>query len=99
MTAQLIVLGTRRPDSDTAYEAYVGVAGPLLFGAGGVPSGQYKRVSHIVGEDGPEQILVMEFPDEDTIRAVFDSPEYSAAIPDRDAAFEHLSVIVAASGA
>lgn len=97
MTAQLIVLGTRHADSDADYEAYVGVAGPLLFGAGGAISAQYNRTSHIVGDDGPQQVLVMDFPDEETIQNVFDSPEYAAAVPNRDAAFEHISVIVASS--
>ena len=94
---QLIVLGTRRPDSDDAYGAYVGVAGPLLFGAGGSVTGQYAATDQLAGTDGPKVMLVMDFPDEASIRGVFDSPEYVAAIPDRDAAFESIDVLVAES--
>lgn len=94
---QLIVLGTRHPDSDAAYGAYVGVAGPLLFGAGGVIAGQYDRTGTLAGGDGLQQMLVMDSPDDASIRGVFDSPEYAAAIPDRDAAFESIDIIVATS--
>ena len=98
MTAQLIVLGTRRPNSDSDYQAYVSVAGPLLFGAGGAVNGQYDRTAQLAGTEGPQQVLVMDFPDEETIQGVFNSLEYAAAIPHRDAAFEQISVIVASSG-
>ena len=95
--SQLIVLGTRRPDSDDAYGAYLGVAGPLLFGAGGTVTGQYASTEQLAGTDGPEVMLVMDFPDEASIRRVFDSSEYAAAIPDRDAAFESIDILVAES--
>ena len=94
---QLIVLGTRRPDSDEAYGAYVAVAGPLLFGAGGTVAGQYARTDQLAGTDGPQVMLVMDFPDEASIRGVFDSAEYAAAVPDRDAAFESIDILVAES--
>jgi len=97
MTTHLFVLGTRRPDSDEAYQAYVGAAGPLLFGAGGVINGQYQTTTQVVGDGGPQNILIMDFPDEDAIRRVFDSAEYANAIPDRDAAFEQITVVVAAA--
>ena len=37
----------------------------------------------------------MDFPDEDTIRALFGSAEYRQVIPLRDKAFEELRIIVA----
>jgi uncharacterized protein (DUF1330 family) len=94
MTTQLILLGSRRPDSDDDYKAYASVAGPILVGAGGIWNSQYDRVSNLAG-DGPEQVRVMDLPDEDTIRAVFASPEYQSVIPHRDRAFEQLRIIVA----
>jgi uncharacterized protein (DUF1330 family) len=94
MTVQLILLGSRRPDSDDDYNAYASVAGPLLAEAGGVWNSQYDRVSDLAG-DGPEQVRVMDFPDEDTIRAIFASPEYQKVIPHRERAFEQLQIIVA----
>ena len=97
MSTQLIVLGTRRQDSDEDYKAYVSVAGPLLFGAGGTISAQYDQTAHIAGDGGPQQVLVMDFPDEQTIQGVFQSQEYAKVVPNRDAAFENISVIVTSS--
>jgi uncharacterized protein (DUF1330 family) len=94
MTAQLILLGTRRPDTDDDYKAYASVAGPLLVGAGGVWNGQFDRVSDLVG-GAPEQVRVMDFPDEETIQAVFASAEYQNVIHHRDEAFEELRIMIA----
>jgi uncharacterized protein (DUF1330 family) len=94
MTVQLILLGTRRPNTDEDYQAYASVAGPLLVGAGGVWNGQYDRVADL-GGDGPEQVRVMDFADEGTIQAVFASPEYQKVIAHRDQAFEQLRIIIA----
>ncbi|MCP3975493.1 MAG: DUF1330 domain-containing protein [bacterium] len=88
ISVQPIVVGTRRPDSDSDYNAYVGIAGKLLFGAGGTINAQYDRLGQLAGDGGPEQVLVMDFPDEETVRGVFDSPEYQLGIPHRDAAFD-----------
>lgn len=94
MTTQLILLGTRRPDTDDDFKAYVSVAGPLFAAAGGTWNGQFDRVDDLAGE-GPDQVRIMDFPDEDTIRALFGSAEYRQVIPLRDKAFEELRIIVA----
>lgn len=98
MTVQLIVLGTRRPDTDNDYDAYAAASGKLFKDAGAIPAARWDRVGHIAGDNGPEQIMVVDFPDEDSIRALFDSPEYQAVVPHRDAAYETLDIIVASAG-
>ena len=39
----------------------------------------------------------MEFDDEAAVRAAITSPEYAAAIPDRDKTFERFNIILAAA--
>ncbi len=95
MSVQLIVLGTRSPDSDDDYNAYLGVAGKLLFGAGGTIKAQYEKTSQLAGDEGPQQVLVMDFPDERSAAEVFDSDEYLSVVANRDRAFDRLSVIIA----
>ncbi len=51
----------------------------------------------MAGEDGPEAVAIMEFDDEAAVRAAFNSPEYVAAIPDRDKSFERFNIILAAA--
>ena len=40
MTVQLIIMATRRPDSDEHYEAYASVAVPIMVAAGGSFTGR-----------------------------------------------------------
>jgi uncharacterized protein (DUF1330 family) len=97
MTVQLIIMGTRRPDSDDDYAAYGSVAVPIMVAAGGTFTGQYGRIDDLVGDDGPQVVGIMEFADEAAVRAAFKSPEYEAVVPHRDKAFERFNVILAAA--
>ena len=94
MTVQLIILGTRRPNSDDDYAAYATVAGPLMSAAGGTFTGRFGRIADIVGESGPQQVAIMEFPNEEAVSTAFESPEYQAVAAHRDKAFEKLNIIL-----
>ena len=97
MTAQIIIMATRRPDSDDDYAAYASVAVPIMVAAGGAFTGQYGRIDNLVGDDGPQVVGIMEFADEVAVRAAFASPEYQATVTHRDRAFERFNVILAAA--
>ena len=97
MTVQIIITGTRRPDSDDDYGTYAAVAGPLMAAAGGTFTGRFGRMADLVGESGPQQVAIMEFPNEVAVRTAFESPEYQAVVPQRDKAFEKLNIILAAA--
>ena len=83
MTVQLIIMGTRRPDSDDDYAAYATVAVPIMVEAGGTFTGQYGRIDDLVGDDGPHVVGIMEFADEAAVRAAIKGPEYQAVVPHR----------------
>ena len=84
MTVQLIILGTRRPDSDEDYAAYGSVAVPIMMEAGGRFTAQYARIDELAGLNGPEVVGIMEFDDEAAVRDALASPElrlaYAAAL-------------------
>ena len=98
MSAQIIVLGTRAPDSDEAYMAYASAAGALFKAAGAIPAAKYGKIGQVAGESGPQEVIVVDFPDEDSVYRLFDSPEYRAIAPHRDAAYEKIDVIVTSAG-
>ena len=59
------------------YERYKELVKPLFEKAGGkyhVRGGAHETVE---GDWDPERIVVMEFPDRESIRKLFDSPEYA----------------------
>jgi len=97
MTVQLIIMATRRPDSDDDYAAYAEVAVPILVDAGGTFTGRFGRIDDLVGDDGPEAVAIMEFEDEAAVRSALTSPGYQAVVPYRDKAFERFNVILAAA--
>ena len=97
MTVQLIILGTRRPDSDNDYAAYGSVAVPIMMEAGGTFTAQFVRIDNLAGDDGPEVVAIMEFDDESAVRAAIASPEYQAVVHYRDKAFERFNLILAAA--
>lgn len=94
MTAQLILLGTRRPGTDDDYQAYASVAGPMFVAAGATWNSQFDRADDLTGQ-GPHEVRIMDFPDEATIRNLFASDEYQQVIPQRDRAFEDLTIMIA----
>jgi uncharacterized protein (DUF1330 family) len=96
MSVHLIVSGVRKQGTDEALGKYQAVAGPLLGKNGGVPSVVYRNTENIVG-DGVQSVTVIDFPDEDSIHAIFGSDEYQSVVPDRDAAFESLDIFIAQS--
>ena len=97
MTVQLIIMATRRPDSDEHYEAYASVAVPIMVAAGGSFAGRYGRIEDFAGDGCPEQVGIMEFADEAAVRAAVTSPEYQAVVPQRDKAFERFNLILTAA--
>ncbi len=97
MTVHLIILGTRRPDSDDDYAAYGSVAVPIMMQAGGTFTGQFARIDELAGDNGPEVVGIMEFEEKAAVRAAIASPEYQAVVPHRDKAFERFNLILAAA--
>ena len=72
-------------DAD-AYEPYRTAAGPTVSAAGGRYIVRGGAVESLEGDPVRERIVVLEFPDAETARTWYHSPEYQAAAPIRQAA-------------
>lgn len=83
-------------DSSKAAEFthYVTHARPIFGANSGRPVGQYETQATVFGKDEATHVIVMEFPSEQAIRAVFDDPAYQALIPARTAAFPSLQILI-----
>lgn len=90
----LIVNARVNPEHPEALKNYTEKATPLFKQAGGQPVGRYKVDEQILGEYTPDIVVVMEFPDNDSIKRVFDSEPYKALIPDREKAFHSLEIFI-----
>ena len=97
MPVILTTIGTLDPDGRDALERYASVVIPLIQSAQGdvLCRGVFREA--IVGDDCPQFIAVMQFPDVERIHAMFASAAYRAAIPDRQRAFRDIRTFVSDS--
>jgi len=68
------------------YENYKKVAPPAIAKYGGRYLARGGAVSVLEGDWQPNRIVVLEFPDSDTARRFYDSPEYRVARAERSGA-------------
>lgn len=80
-------------DKDALVE-YTSQAVPLFKEAGGISTHKFQILDTIVGNNETKMIAVMEFPNSENIKSVFDSEAYKALIPIRTKAFSSLNVFI-----
>lgn len=82
-----LALSVPDPEGSEALARYVEAVVPMLVAAGGEPRLRAKRVEMLVGDNAPDTVFAIDFPDGDAVQGVFESDAYKALLPDRDAAF------------
>ncbi|MEM6497477.1 MAG: nuclear transport factor 2 family protein [Pseudomonadota bacterium] len=93
--AHLFVTATPILEQHDALERYVGGIVPMLMQAGGSAPMIIKEDETLVGTSGTFMSMIVTFPTSEAAaaaRAVFDSPEYNALVPDRDLAFSKMNI-------
>lgn len=92
--ATLIVTASLAEGQDEARGRYLQAVTPLLIAAGGQPVKRLRVTNVVAGNADSALALVMDFPDADTVTAAFASDEYQALLPDRDAGFSTIEILV-----
>ena len=93
--AHLFVTATPILEQHDALERYVGGVIPLLMQAGGSEPMIIKEDETLVGASGTFMSMIVTFPNSnaaEAARAVFNSPEYAALVPDRELAFSKMNI-------
>jgi len=90
----LIVNASVNPNEKEALSTYLDKAGTLFAKAGGKPLGRFKITEHLKGNHTPQMVAVMQFPNSQVIKNVFDSAEYETLIPIRNKAFTELNLFI-----
>ena len=91
----LVVTAVPNPNEQESMQAYVNGVTPLLMEAGGQLVKRLKVQSAITGEPPYGVVLVMDFPDQEKLEAVFASEAYTAFLPDRAKAFTSVDICFA----
>jgi len=89
---QLVASLAINPDEPEALAKYFSVAMPLIESAGGKVIQQIDLGEAVVGEPAGTTLMLVEYPDRESVMRVFSSKEYNDVIPYRDRAFTHYNV-------
>ena len=92
MVVRVIALLEIREDESFALGEYFRITNPLLERANARIVSRFEVNQAVVGHPPPRTIVVVEYPDLDAVKSVFDSPEYASIARIRDVAFSSYSV-------
>ncbi len=92
--ATLIVSGIINVNEKEAYSSYIENAGPFFKQFGSNPVAKYPISQVLFGTDEIEFIAIMEFPDLESIQALFNTKAYKKLLPIREKAFKKLNVYI-----
>ena len=90
----LIIIGFINPQERESFNHYSTEINQLYENAGAKVTGRYPIVQTLVGEEKPNFILVVEFPDQEALQKLFTSEEYKKLVPYREKAFSKLNVFI-----
>ncbi len=90
----MIVNAVLNPNEKEAFTYYSEQSVPLFKEAGAIPIGKYKIAKTIIGSKKPQVVVIMEFPNSESIINVFESEIYKELLPFREKAFLELDVFI-----
>ena len=93
--AVMIVNAVLSPEGKEAFAEYSEKSVPLFKNAGAKPLAKHKVKETIVGSKKLQVVSIMEFPDIESVKGVFESEAYKELLPLRDKAFVELDVFIA----
>ena len=83
----LIIIATINPSETESLNYYMAEMNQLYSEVGAIPIDKYKVSETLIGEDQPNILAIIEFPNQEAIDKVFKSSKYKSLIPYRDKAF------------
>jgi len=94
MVETVLAMTTLNPDEPEAIETYLSITGPLLEKVGAKVISQREILVTLAGEDAPQYVTLIEYPDRNAIEQVFESEAYEMLKPIRDKAFKQYKVCI-----
>ena len=97
MAIQLLAMTSLNPDAESALNAYLNVVGPLMESAGAKIVSRFELSENIAGSSEFQFVTVVEYPDEASVKTVFESEEYRSLAKVKKLAFSKYQVNVTKS--
>ena len=89
---KLIITAIPNKENMQAMQSYLEQAGPFVPKYEGTFVSRYKTLKHLAGENGAELMTIIEFPDSQTIEAMFNDEEYKKLTEIREKGFTKLNM-------
>jgi len=87
MPVQLLAMTSVNKDAEAALSEYLSVVGQLMETAGAKILSRFELTDSIVGDNEFQFVTVIEYPDDASVKSVFDSQEYKSLGETKLAAF------------
>jgi len=95
MAVQIVAVTSLNSGADTALSEYLNVVGPLMQSAGAKILSRFELSDNIAGSNEIQYVSVIEYPDEASVKLVFDSDEYKLLEKVKRQAFSKYQVSMA----
>lgn len=76
------------------FQSYLGKIMPVFAKNGGKPIAKYKTVEQLIGEESPEMIAIIEFPNAEVIKQLMKEDDFTALADSRAKAFTKLNLMI-----
>lgn len=96
MTKTVLAMTSIKADGSEALEKYVSVVTPLMEAAGAKLINRYEVLENLSGSEIPHYVSIIEYPNDQAIRMVFEHPDYHLLKQVKDMAFSRYDVCVLA---
>ena len=90
----LIINAIVNKENMAEVKSYLGKIMPIFMQNGGKPLGRYKTVQQLLGDDNPEMVAIIEFPNAETIKEMVNGDSFNALAESRAKAFTKLNMVV-----
>ena len=90
----LLAITSIRSTETEALKHYLDTVGPLMDSAGARVIEQYQIARALVGDQPPQFVTLIEYPDQASIDMVFKSEAYMGLAQIRDKAFTHYQISI-----
>ncbi|MEO0371633.1 MAG: DUF1330 domain-containing protein [Pseudomonadota bacterium] len=94
MPTKVLVMTTLRPDGQDALDRYLALVSPLMEKAGERLVSRHLVAETLSGGNMPDYVSIVDYPDRDAIRMVFEDPTYIGLKDTREAAFSRYDICI-----
>ncbi len=90
----LIIIGFINPQEKQSFDYYATNMHQQYESVGAVIIEKYPIIHNAVGEERPDFVMIVEFPNQQAFQKLFSSEEYKKLVPYREKGFTKLNVFI-----